>query len=558
MVQRIFRFINKEILGLHQAAFLLGFFALSSQILALLRDRLLAHNFGAGIELDIYYAAFRIPDFIFISVASMVSVSILIPVLNEKLKEGKEKASFFLRQVFSSFFYLIIVISLIGFFLAPYILPFIFPGFSGVEQEHLTLLTRIMLLSPIILGLSNLLGSITQVYRRFFLYALSPVFYNLGIILGIILLAPSFGIVGVAIGVVVGAILHLSIHIPFVIQKGLFPVFTIHFDLAILKRVAGLSLPRTFTLSITHITIIALLAAASLMSEGSIAVFNFSFNLQSVPLSIIGVSYSLAAFTTLAKLFSEDKIKEFLRHITISAQHIIFWSIPVIILFIVLRAQIVRVVLGSGEFGWEATQLTAASLAIFSASVVFQGLVLLFVRAYYAMGKTLIPLVVNVISGGIVIASAFGFLRLFKSSEMFQFFIESLLRVEGVSGTEILMLPLGFTFGLFVNGFVLWMLLHRRFSGFSSSLAKTFSQSLSASIIAGGAAYISLNIYTLFIDPITFWTVLLQGAFATLMGIVVWAIILIGLNNREIKVVILTLKRKFWKAEVVGPDADLL
>ncbi len=548
--------MNREIIGLHQAAFLLGFFALSSQVLALFRDRFLAHNFGAGIDLDIYYAAFRVPDFIFVTVASLVSVSIIVPFLVERLKAGKEEARHFVRQIFSFFFIIIVLVSLLVFFSATIILSYVFPGFSDSDFESLVFLTRLMLLSPILLGFSNLLGSISQTHQRFALYALSPVMYNLGIIAGILFLVPYFGITGVALGVIFGAFLHMLIHIPFVLRSGLFPIFSTKLDLSVFFSVAPLSIPRTITLSITHLLIIVLLSAASLMTEGSITVFNFSFNLQSVVLSIVGVSYSLAVFPSIAKLFSEGNEKKFWQYVITSAQHIIFWSIPAAVLFIVLRAQIVRVILGTGQFDWEATQLTAAALALFSVSVVFQGLVLLFVRSYYAMGKTAVPLGVNLISGLSAIVSAFLLISIFKTNESFRYFVEALLRVEGLDGTEVLMLPLAFSVGMVINGVVFWILMERRYRGFSYPVLVTLSQVFAAAVIGGSATYVALGFYGLFVKLETLIAVLMQGMIAGAVGLSVNVIVLLLLENKEIKAVLETLKHRFRNVRLVNPETD--
>lgn len=558
MVRRLLSFLNSEIIGLHQAAFLLGFFALSSQLLALVRDRLLAHNFGASVELDIYYAAFRIPDFIFITVGSIVSISIIVPLLTENLKAGVGEARGFVSQIFTFFFTIIVLVSGLVFLLAPFILGLVFPGFSGEDFSSLILLTRIMVLSPILLGISNLLGSISQTHRRFFLYALSPVVYNLGIIYGIMVLVPYFGISGVAIGVLFGALLHLSIHLPFVAQRGLLPSISFKPNFSLFRSVAALSIPRTLTLSVTHILIIVLLSAASLMTDGSITVFSFSFNLQSVVLSIVGVSYSVAVFPTLARFFSEGDGKRFWGHVITSAQHIIFWSVPAAVVFIVLRAQIVRVVLGTGQFDWEATQLTAAALGLFSASVVFQGLVLLFVKSYYAMGRTLLPLVVNVFSSTFAVISAFGLVFLFKNVEGFRFFMEALLRVEGVDGTEILMLPLGFSTGMAINGLLFWIFMERQHKGFSCPILRTFSQVFAASIIGGSAAYVTLGIYSVFVVLDTLLKVLMQGMLAGIVAVLMNVLVLILLGNTEIKAVLETARRRFWKTQILGSGSDIL
>src|ERR1035437_7759539 len=196
MVKGFFKIINKEVNGLHQAAYLLAIFAISSQLLALIRDRLLAAHFGAGHQLDLYYAAFRIPDFIFITVGSMVSVSVLIPFLVEKMKAGPEEGKKFIGNIFTFFFSLIVVTSMIAFFFIPSINSFLFRGFNASDIKIVNTLTRILLLSPILLGMSNIFGTLTQTYKRFFVYSLSPILYNLGIIFGIIFFYPIWGLLG--------------------------------------------------------------------------------------------------------------------------------------------------------------------------------------------------------------------------------------------------------------------------------------------------------------------------------------------------------------------------
>ncbi len=158
MVQRIFNILNKEVTGLHQAAYLLGLFAFFSQILALVRDRLLAGSFGAGSTLDVYYAAFRIPDFIFVSVASFVSVTVLIPFLADRInfekEHNKENAQKFISDMFTVFIVVIIAITGIIFLFVPLFSDWIAPGFSMEQKKEFILLTRILLASPILLGLS--------------------------------------------------------------------------------------------------------------------------------------------------------------------------------------------------------------------------------------------------------------------------------------------------------------------------------------------------------------------------------------------------------------------
>ena len=457
MVRKILGFLYRETNTINQAALLLGLFAFLSQVLAFLRDRLLAHIFGAGSELDIYYAAFRIPDLIFVAVASVVSLSVLIPFIIEEESRGSEALRSFINDIFSFFSVLIIIISGLTFFLMPVVSKILFKGFSDATLAEVIFISRILLLSPILLGFSNLLGSLVQAYNRFTIYALAPLLYNAGIIIGIIFIATRLGIVGVAIGVIMGAGLHALVQVPFIVRQGLLPRFSSRFSLALITRVVKISMPRTLTLSMSAISMIFLVSLASLMSAGSISVLSLSFNLQSVPLSIIGVSYSLAVFPTLSRRFKENNFNAFKEQMMVTARFIIFWSLPLSALFIVLRAQIVRVVLGSGLFSWDNTRLTAASLALFALSSIFQSLLLLFIRGFYSAGFTKTPFFINLISTLILLASAWGLVQIFYLSEGFRYFISALLKVEDLPDTAVLMLPLGFSIAVIINGCIHWL-----------------------------------------------------------------------------------------------------
>ncbi|MFA6339143.1 MAG: lipid II flippase MurJ [Candidatus Paceibacterota bacterium] len=559
MVKKIFNFINKEIDGLHQAAYLLGFFAILSQLLALVRDRLLASSFGASQSLDLYYAAFRIPDFIFITVGSMVSVSVLIPFLISRIKDGQEEGKKFIGNIFTFFFLLIVVISGITFFAVPFLSKILFPNFTPENLDKVIALTRILLLSPIFLGLSNIFGTLTQTYKRFFIYAISPVLYNISIILGIIFLYPRFGLPGLTYGVVIGAFLHFFIQVPFVIECGMFPKLNFKFNFKEIKEVLLVSVPRTFTLGSDSISFIFLISFASLMTSGSIAIFNFSYNLQSISLSIIGVSYSLAAFPILIKYFTSGETKKFIEQAVLSAKHIIFWSIPLATLFIILRAQIVRTILGSGNFNWSNTRLTAAALAIFAASIVFQNLNLLFVRAYYATGNTFKPFIAKFINATTTIILGYTFMIMYQKYPPFKDFLENLLRIKDVPGSIVLALPLGWSIGELLNSIILWINFEKDFKSFSRSLTKTIFEVVIASVAMGFVSYFCLDIFDNIFDINTALGIFAQGFISGIIGITVAVFILILFKNKEIAEVKNALQGKIFKAKVIPPSPlDLL
>lgn len=559
MVKKIFTLLNTEIKGLHEAAYLLAFFAFLSQVLALVRDKLLAYTFGASHLLDVYYAAFRIPDLIFVTIASIVSASVLVPFFIERYEKDEDHGKGFIDNVFSAFFLAIVLVSILAFVLVPYIIPILLPGFKGDPFfPDLVIATRILLLSPFFLGLSNFFSSITQMHKRFLIYAVSPLFYNLGIIIGITVLYPMFGLNGIIIGVVIGAACHMAIQIPFIVHKRMFPIVKFSINIASIRRVVLLSLPRTVTLSANQLASFFLVALASLMAGGSISVFNLAFNLQSVPLTIVGVSYSSAVFPTLSRFFSNGERENFLKQMVISARHIIFWSAPIMILFIILRAQIVRVIYGAGNFDWSDTRLTAAVLALFTISVIGQSLILLFVRAYYAEGSTQRPLIINIISALIIMILGYVLDKAFFLYPLFRDFLESLLRIEGQHGTSVIVLPLAYSIGVLLNTLFHWVMFERDYRGFTRNVIHNLFQSLGASLIMGYATYHALNVFSPIFGLTTVAGVFLQGLCAGLIGIVVWVLMLILLKNAEIREVWNTLHHKFWKAKVVVPDVEHL
>ena len=559
MVKRFFSAMGREIRGLHEAAYVLAIFALLSSVLALFRDKLLAYTFGAGHQLDIYYAAFRVPDFIFALIGSLVSASILLPFFIDSFSRSHEEGKSFSDAIFTIFFMVIVVISVLILILAPWIVPLVLPGFAhDPALPQLILAMRIMLLSPIFLALSNLFSSLTQMRHRFLVYALSPVMYNLGIIVGVFFLYRWIGLSGLAVGVALGAFLHMGIQLPFLRHEKLLPKFTRNLQWSKMKPILLTAFPRTLTLSANELAEFIFISMASLLTAGSISVFNLAFNLQSVPLALIGVSYSSAVFPTLSKLYYEKNAAAFLQKMITAARHIIFWSMPITILFIVLRAQIVRVVLGAGKFDWADTRLTAAMLALFIISTVGQSLIVLFVRAFYAEGKTAKPLLINIISACVIIALGFLLIHAFDHVPVFKFFIEDLLRVSGQKGTNALMLPLAYSIGVILNTVLHWVTFEKSYKGFSKPVLETFFHSFSASVIAGAIAFMSLRLFAMIFPLEKVWGIFMQGFCSGILGLVVGVCVLILLKNAELAEVWRTLHSKIWKVRVPPAEVERL
>lgn len=533
-----------------------------SQLLALARDRLLAGTFGAGSVLDVYYSAFRLPDLLYATIASFISVAVLIPFLVERLEKGEEmSARNFLSAIFTLFMLVMLVVSAIAWIFIPELASWLAPGFDLLAQTEMIRMSRILLLSPLLLGLSNLLGSITQVYRRFFIYSLSPIFYNLGIIVGIIFFVPFLGSTGLVWGVILGALLHLIVQLPTLATIGFWPRWSLAQIKAngrqILKMLAT-SWPRTLTLSTSQLVILVFVALASYLGKGSIAVFNFAYNLQSVPLSIVGISYSVAAFPTLSKYFTRGHLDKFIEQISSATRHIIFWSMPAMVMFVVLRAQIIRVVLGTGYFDWTATRLTAACLALFALSVLAQSLILLLIRGYYASGQTVKPLLLNLFSSFLMIGGAVVFNSWWFEGSPFRFFWENVLRVEGLPNTAVLTLPLAYSLGTIVNCFLLAALFAYRHRFSVWPIIRTFNETLWSALAGGFVAYYLLTILSPRLALETSSGIFLQGLLAGLGGLSVNLLLLGLLGSGELRELARAVRHKFWQGETVIPEQSEL
>jgi putative peptidoglycan lipid II flippase len=231
--------------------------------------------------------------------------------------------------------------------------------------------------------------------------------------------------------------------------------------------------------------------------------------------------------------------------------------VPISILFIILRAQIVRVILGAGRFNWNDTRLVAAALALFTVSLLAQNMTTLFVRSYYSRGKTLVPLMMNLFSAGFMVMTAYLLVVAFNMFPIFHYFSESILKVSDIPGTVVLMLPLGYTIGSIVNMILHWIAFHFEFTSYSQRVLRSLFEVCSSSIIMGFVTYTMLNLFDDIFNIHTTFGIFLQGFLSGLVGLMAFSVLLLLLKNEEIKEVWATLHQKIWRAKVVIPDAEL-
>jgi peptidoglycan biosynthesis protein MviN/MurJ (putative lipid II flippase) len=272
-----------------------------------------------------------------------------------------------------------------------------------------------------------------------------------------------------------------------------------------------------------------------------VSVFQLSFDVQSVPLSLIGVSFSVAAFPTLSRLYARNKREEYVVQVARALRHILFWSLPSVALFIVLRAQLVRVIFGSGQFDWEATRLTAASLALFALSLPAQSVVLLFVRGFYAAGRTRIPVVVGALASLTTISLALFGLMLGATdiAPSMSLALERALRLSHIADMRVVMLPLAFSLGMLANAVALWILFEKKVVRERLSLLHRVKKSVLESLLASSTlalvSWVLLRLLAPMLNLTTLVSVFLQGALAGTGGIIAFFVVLLWVGNKNIE-----------------------
>lgn len=536
------RLLNGEINSITAAALLVGGSSLASRLLGIFRDRILAGQFGADDTLDIYYAAFRVPDLVFnLLVLGALSAG-FIPVFTSLIKSPRERARVFLGGDYKEAWQLasnilnILVFSLLilcglGVIFAPWLMPLITPGFSREKLDLTVGLSRIMFLSPLFLGVSSVLGGILQSFKRFFVYSLSPIFYNVGIIVGALYFVPLGGIYGLAWGVVLGAAMHLIVQLPALIQLGF--KYRLKFDVKSKQAVKIwlMMAPRVMSLAVSQLNLLAITIIASTLSSGSLSVFNLANNLQSFPVGIFGISFAIAAFPALsAAAFDKKKL---VKDLSLTVRQILFFIIPATVILLALRAQITRVILGSGRFDWQDTLLTIDTLGFFAISLFAQALIPLLIRVFYARHDAKTPFIIG-------LASAM---------------LNVLLSIKFSSSLGAAGLALAFSLSNIINLVLLWLWLNFEIGRIDER--KIFISTVKFSLAALACA-LAVQVVKLIIganiNMTKFFGVLVQGAAAGLTGILIYLLVCLILKSEELFAFWSSIKRRLSWKKIESPD----
>ncbi len=522
-MEKIKKIINSQN-TVKSATFILVITLIASNFLGLLRDRFLAQRIPTDL-LDTYYAAFRIPDLVFnILVLGAISAA-FIPVFTgfiskNKLQEAWKVTNSFLNIILT----LLIVFLIILFFIMPWAISKLVPDFNLEKQQMTVNLARMFLISPIFFSISYIFGGILNSFKRFLVYSLAPLIYNLSIILATLFLTSRFSVYGVAIGVICGAFFHMIIQLPVVLKLGYRYCFLFDWHNKAVRKIGLLMLPRAVGLGSMQIMLMIYTALASTVSSGAVAVFNLADNIQTMPTVVFATSIATAIFPTLSEQISLKKFSDFSSYVWRGIRTIIYILIPISVLIILLRAQIVRVILGSGYFGWEQTITTANTLGFFAISLVVQGMIPLFARSFYALHNTKTPTIISIVSIIISILTAY-----------------FLIAKWGVLG-----LAISFSVGSFVNAILLYLFLRKQvkiLTSFEYSGTIFFLKVLLSSLIMAFVIQITKINIEPYIDMTRGWGVFSQLLISSLLGSLVYFVLTWLLRCEEfseIKKIILT------------------
>ena len=381
------------------ASLILTVAALASRVLGWIRLLVIGSQFGAGRELDAYFAAFRIPDAIFQLVVAGALSAALIPVFSSYRARGQDREAW---ELASSAINLVLIalaaLSLVMAIFAPVFVPIVAPGFDAPTTELTIRMTRVMLLSPVLIGMGAVVTGILNSHQQFTVPAIAPLLYNLAIIGAAIFLAPIMGVEGLAVGVAIGSLAHLVVQLPNLARVGQRYDLTIGLSHPGVRRVAWLMGPRTLGLAAGQINFLVSTVLASGLPSGSLTAYNYAFQLSQIPVGVVGVSIAVALFPTLSQDAALGRIGEIRRQVANAVRVLIFVAAPLMAIMIVLREPLTSVFYQYGLFSASDTDRTASTLLFFSIGLVGHIVVHVLTRAFYAMQDTRTPVMWAIIA----------------------------------------------------------------------------------------------------------------------------------------------------------------
>jgi len=448
---------------------------LVARMLGYVRVVVIGTTFGAGEELDAFFAAFRIPDLIFQLVAAGAVASALVPMIAGFLaKDEPARAWRVVSLIANLMLVALLAFAAIGFVAAPALVPLIAPGFGGAQLERTIELTRIMLLAPMFLALGAVATATLNGGRRFAASAVAPIVYDLAIIGAAVILAPSLGVTGLAIGVVAGSLGHLLVQVPPLARLGYRYLPRLDPRDRDARRALALMGPRVIGLGVTQITFVVMTALASGLGAGAVSAYTIAFALLQIPLGVIGTPLGIVIFPSLAREFAVGRPQAYLDLLARALRLMAFVMLPITALGMVLRVQVVELLLGYGRFDAAAIQLTADTLLLFLIGLTAHSAIAVLARAFYARGDTTTPMVAAVLAVA----------------------VNTVLAVALIDSLGLPAVGLAIAVAAWSEAIVLLLWLRRRESGLAlAGLASVAARSLAGALLAAAACALVLGLF---------------------------------------------------------------
>jgi putative peptidoglycan lipid II flippase len=385
--------------GLALSAAIVALSFVLSRVLGLIRERVLAGAFGTGPEMDAYVSAFRIPDLLFLVVMAGAFGAAFIPVFGEYLAHNDQRRAWNLASAVLTWSGVsVLALSALCFLLARPLMHIVAPGFDQETEDMAVRLMRILLLSPVFLGLGIAAKGILEAHNRFILPSLAPIVYNLAIIIGALFFVDDYGVYAVGWAVIFGALGHLLVQVPGLVRAGIRYRPTLDRNVEGLGEVARLFGPRVVGLAAFQVNFIAVTAFASTTGAENVAAINYAWQLLMLPHGVLALSISTVVFPTLAALYSRGQKAAFQSTLDRTLRPLLFLSIPSGIGLLLLREPIVQVIFQNGNFDEASTELVIAPLAAFAAGLVGYALTEILTRVFYATRDTVTPVVTGVLT----------------------------------------------------------------------------------------------------------------------------------------------------------------
>ena len=377
---------------------IVGLAFVASRLLGLARDVIVAARFGTSGEYDAYVAAFRVPDLLFQVIMAAAFGSAFIPIFASLLERRDSDAAWRLASAVLNLSAISVTIAAgIAFLLAgPIMREVLLPGYPRDLQDLGADVMRILLLSPVFLGLAIAAKGILEAQHRFILPAVAPLFYNLGIIFGAVAFGPSLGVKGLAIGVVIGAFGHLAVQLPGLLRGRMDYVPTVRLDTPGLAEVGRLLVPRVVGQAAFIINFIVVTIFAQSIGEERVSALNYAWLLLMLPHGIVALSISTVIFPSLARLYERRDFAGIRAMYGSAVRSLLFLSLPAAVVLFAFRDAIVQTLLERGEFDDFSRELTVDALAYFAVALVAYAVVEVLTRVFYGMQDSRTPVIAGV------------------------------------------------------------------------------------------------------------------------------------------------------------------